>query len=74
MDTQLLRCFDKAQDIDALYKEILRNCDIKTWYWHTSSNTWRCIDYLDMNFKLEECILCETNNTKWIVEKWINLT
>jgi hypothetical protein len=74
MDVYLLKRYDKAQDIDALYREILRNVGNKGWYWHTSSNKWQCIDYLDMKNNMKECIICTTNDDNWLVEKWINLT
>jgi hypothetical protein len=74
MDVYLLKRYDKAQDIDALYREILRNVGDKGWYWHTCYNKWQCIDYLDMNNTIEEYIICNTNDDKWLVEKWINLT
>lgn len=74
MDVYLLKRYDKAQDIDALYREILRNVGNKSWCWHIGSNRWQRIDYLGMDNAIEEYIICTTNDDKWLVEKWINLT
>jgi hypothetical protein len=78
MDVQLLRCYDKAQDVDALYREILRNCKNRDWYWNNNYGglweRWRSIDHLVIDNESGNYILCETNNTKWTVERWINLT
>ena len=72
MDTQLLRCFDKAQDIDALYREILRNVRHTNWYWHVS-NTYKHLDHLRID-EQANCFRARTSDDFWTVEKWINLT
>lgn len=76
MDVNLLKHFDKAQDIDSLYKELLRNCKDNLWHWQTPSGIWHCfhihrIGYLDMNFAAEDYIRCELNKQRWIIEKWM---
>ena len=73
MDVQLLRCYDKAQDIDALYREILRNCKDTDWYRHTPFNKYRQIDRLVIEEHFD-CFAAHTNDDRWMVEKWINLT
>lgn len=73
MDVQLLRCFDKAQDVDALYREVLRNCRYECWYWHTPYNKCRQIDRLIIE-ELFDCFQVSTNDDRWMVEKWIKLT
>ena len=72
MDTQLLRCFDKAQDIDTLYREILRNVRHTNWYWHVSDR-YKHIDHLHIEEQFD-CFAVHTNDDRWVVEKWINLT
>ena len=73
MDVQLLRCYDKAQAVDALYREILRNCKDTDWYWHTPFNKYKQIDHLVMVEQFD-CFAAHTNDDRWVVEKWINLT
>ena len=73
MDTQLLRVYDKAQDIDALYREILRNTGNPQWYWHTPYNKYRQIDRLIIE-ELFDCFQASTNDDRWMVEKWISQT
>lgn len=73
MDVQLLRCYDKAQDINALYREVLRNCKNTDWYWHTPFNKYKQIDHLVMVEQFD-CFAAHTNDDRWVVEKWINLT
>lgn len=73
MDTQLLRVYDKAQDIDALYREILKNCKDTDWYWHTPYNKYRQIDHLIIE-ELFDCFQASTSDDRWMVEKWINQT
>jgi hypothetical protein len=78
MDVMLLKRYDKAQDINALYKEILRNCNAQDWYWHIGDNVWRSIDRLEIRsygiIGKGDYILCATNDNNWAVEKWLNLT
>lgn len=75
MDVNLLKRFNLVKDVDALYKEMLRNCRNKRWYWHTSNNRWQCIDNLDidnrMPHELGDYIICATNDDKWVVERWM---
>lgn len=73
MDTQLLRIYDKAQDIDALYREILRNVSDKSWYAYLPFFSCKYIDLLRIEeqsnyFRARSC------DGFWTVEKWINLT
>ena len=72
MDTQLLRCFDKAQDIDTLYREILRNVRHTNWYWHVS-NRYKHIDHMHIE-EQANYFRARTSDDFWTVEKWINLT
>lgn len=72
MDTQLLRRYDKVQDVDALYREILRNVRNTNWYWHVS-NRYKHIDHLHIE-ELFDCFRAKTSDDYWTVEKWINLT
>jgi hypothetical protein len=75
MDVNLLKRFDLVQDVNSLYKEMLRNCRNKGWYWHTPSNRWLCIDNLDVDnhvpHELGDYIICKTDDEKWVVEKWM---
>ena len=73
MDVQLLRCYDRALDINALYREILRNVGNAQWYWRTPYNKYRQIDRLVIE-ELFDCFAAHTNDARWVVEKWINLT
>ena len=72
MDVQLLRVYDKAQDINALYKEILRNVRNTNWYWHVS-NRYRHIDHLHIE-EQANYFRARTSDNFWTVERWINLT
>lgn len=78
MDVQLLKRYDLAQDVNSLYKEVLRNCRNKHWYYSVPSDTWLRMDHLYIRHirkdMLGEYRICMTNGEKWIVEKWINLT
>ena len=71
MDTNLLKRYDIAQDINALYKEILRNCKYNGWYCCTPH--YRQIDRLVMEVQ-SNYFRARTNDVYWTVEKWINLT
>ena len=72
MDVQLLRIYDKAQDADALYREVLRNCKNEDWYNRTPYFT--RIDHLILTEKFD-CFEAHTHNENWwMLEKWINLT
>ena len=71
MDTSLLKHYDLAQDINALYKEILRNCKYNGWYCYTPH--YKQIDRLVMDEQFN-CFHARTNDDHWMVEKWINLT
>lgn len=73
MDVQLLRVYDKAQDVNALYREILRNVGNTDWYWHTPFNKYRQIDRLVIQEQFD-CFQVHVNDDNWMVEKWINLT
>ena len=73
MDVQLLRCYDRALDINALYREILRNVGNAQWYWHTPYNKYRQIDHLVIEEHFD-CFAAHTNDDRWVVEKWIKLT
>jgi len=72
MDVQLLRVYDKAQDINALYREILRNVRNTNWYWHVS-NRYRHIDHLHIE-EQANYFRARTSDNFWTVERWINLT
>lgn len=74
MDVQLLRCYDKAIDIDALYREILRNTANYRWHFQTPTGLWHSFDRLEVNTAIENYMRCKTNNDEWILEKWIKLT
>ena len=72
MDVQLLRCYDKAQDVSALYREVLRNVRNTNWYWCVSDR-YKHLDHL----RIEEqanYFRTRTCDDFWTVEKWINLT
>lgn len=72
MDVQLLRCYDKAQDVNALYREILRNCKNEHWYYYAPF--YARIDHLILT-KHFNCFEAHTNGENWwTLEKWINLT
>ena len=73
MDVQLLRCYDKAQDVNALYREVLRNVKDPNWYLHSTFNQYRQIDHLIIQERFD-CYKTTTNDAHWAVEKWINLT
>ena len=74
MDVYLLRRYDKAQDIDALYRELLRNTANYNWHGQTYTGLWHHFDHLEINAVTEDYLRCETNGDEWILEKWINLT
>lgn len=74
MDVQLLKVYDKAQDIDALYREILRNSAYYSWHSQTLTGSWHHFDHLEINAVIEDYMHCSTNDDEWRVEKWINLT
>ena len=74
MDVQLLRCYDKAQDIDALYREILRNTANYRWHLQTPTGLWYRFDRLEISAVIENYMRCKTNDDEWILEKWIKLT
>ena len=75
MDVNLLKRFDLVQDVNSLYKEMLRNCRNKSWYWHTSSNRWKCIDSLDIDNRIShttgDYMICVDKNDRWILYKWM---
>ena len=74
MDVNLLKRFNLAQDVNSLYKEVLRNCKNRHWYWHTSSGIWRSFDRLIISDSSRTRYECNTNDFKYVVEKWIKLT
>lgn len=74
MDVQLLRRYDKALDIDSLYREILRNTAYHSWHGQTLTGSWHHFDRLEINAVMENYMHCNTNDDEWIVEKWIKLT
>jgi hypothetical protein len=74
MDVQLLRVYDKAQDVDALYREILRNAANYRWHLQTDIDLWHSFDHLEIIAVMENYMRCNTNDNEWKVEKWINLT
>ena len=75
MDVNLLKRFDLVQDVNSLYKEMLRNCRNKSWCWHTSSDIWRSIDNLEINCHTSlttgDYMLCLSKNNRWIIYKWM---
>ena len=71
MDAQLLRRYDLIQDVEALYKEILRNVKDPNWYLHSTFNQYRQIDHLVIQEQFN-CYKATTNDVHWMVEKWIN--
>lgn len=73
MDIQLLRCYAKTQDINALYREMLRNCGYERWYWHTPYNKYKRIDHLVVE-ENPDFFQVQTQDTWGLVGKWINLT
>lgn len=68
----LLKRYDKAQDVNALYREILRNVRNTNWYWHVS-NRYKHIDHLHIE-EQADYFRARTSNDFWMVEKWLNLT
>ena len=68
----LLKRFDLAQDVNALYKEVLRNVRNTNWYWHVS-NRYRHIDHLHIE-EQGNYFRARTSDDFWTVEKWIKLT
>lgn len=72
MDVMLLKRYDKAQDVNALYREILRNVRNTNWYWHVS-NRYKHIDHLHIE-EQADYFRARTSNDFWMVEKWLNLT
>lgn len=72
MDVTLLKRYDKAQDVNALYREILRNVRNTNWYWHVS-NRYKHIDHLHIE-EQADYFRARTSNDFWMVEKWLNLT
>ena len=71
MDVQLLRCYDKAQAVDALYREILRNVKHINWYWHVSDK-YKHIDHLHI-VEQADYFRAKTGDDYWTINKWINL-
>ena len=71
MDVQLLRCYDKAQAVDALYREILRNVKHINWYWHVSDK-YKHIDHLHI-VEQSDYFRAKTGDDYWTINKWINL-
>lgn len=74
MDVYLLRRYDKAQDIDALYREILRNTANYSWHRQTPTGLWHSFDHLEISAVMEWYMGCKTNDDEWVLKKWINLT
>ena len=74
MDVQLLRCYDKAQNIDALYREILRNTRNEEWHPYNYGGLFYRFDHLQLHIAQPHYIEATTNENWWIVEKWIKLT
>jgi len=75
MDVNLLKRFDLVQDVDSLYKEILRNCRDKRWYYSAPSDVWLRIDHLYIRCARKDMLgdyrMCMTLDEKWAVEKWM---
>lgn len=79
MDVNLLKRYDLVQDVDSLYREILRNCKDRNWYFYNNAGDkwqrWRSIDHLAIDHHRDgDYMICITNDNKWILEKWIYLT
>ena len=70
MDTSLLKRYDIAQDVNALYREVLRNVKDTDWYWHTPYKQYKRIDHLVIE-ELFNSFHARTNDVHWMVEKWM---
>jgi hypothetical protein len=74
MDVNLLKRYDLAQDVNALYREILRNAANHNWHYQTPTGLWHSFDHLEIQNVIEDYMRCKTNDDEWILKKWIKLT